>query len=274
MMKHCIIGDLHGCYDELMQLLELAAVDLTQEQLWFTGDLVGRGRQPLETLRFIRDLGSKAQVVLGNHDLHFLAVAEGVAPLKERDHFDSILDAPDRDELLEWLWQQPLLAQPDANTVMVHAGITPQWTLEEALLREQEVRSLFAQKDRRRELLKNMYGDQPNRWSDELSGMERYRFIINSFTRTRLCYPDLSLDFKYKEALDEAPAELTPWFELRHDENLTILFGHWAALMGQTNRQNILGLDTGCIWGNQLSLLKLESNEFFQASCDAYRRSN
>ncbi|MFM2482932.1 symmetrical bis(5'-nucleosyl)-tetraphosphatase [Celerinatantimonas sp. YJH-8] len=272
-MKHCIIGDVHGCYDELMQLIDMAQVDLSHEQLWFTGDLIGRGKQPLETLRFIQHLGHRAQVVLGNHDLHFLAVANGIAPVKARDHLEALLKAPDREELFEWLWQQPLLAQLDTDTVMVHAGITPQWSQTEAILRAQEISNIFADRQNRHELLAQMYGDTPNRWDETLSGMDRYRFIINSFTRMRCCYADLSLDFQYKEAPEQAPDGLKPWFELRKDRD-NIIFGHWAALMGAAPHANIYALDTGCIWGNQLSLLRWETKELCQTSCPAYRRSN
>lgn len=264
-MKHCIIGDVHGCYDQLQQLLELADVDLNQEQLWFTGDLVGRGPQSLETLRFISSLGEQAQTVLGNHDLHFLAVAEGISPLKAKDKLESVIKAPDKDELIDWLWQQPLLAQLNENVIMVHAGITPQWNLSEAIERAKEVEHLFAQPEIRLELLQRMYGDHPNYWQPSLSGFERYRFIMNSFTRMRCCYSDLSLDFKYKEAPENAPESLHPWFDYRKDET-TILFGHWASLMGKTHKHNIKALDTGCVWGNQLTLLRFETEQIFQVT--------
>ncbi|MFM2479552.1 symmetrical bis(5'-nucleosyl)-tetraphosphatase [Celerinatantimonas sp. MCCC 1A17872] len=270
---HYMIGDLHGCYDELRQLLEIADINLDDNQFWFTGDLIGRGNQPLETLRFIRSLGKNAQVVLGNHDLHFLAVADGVAKLKAKDKVDALLSAPDSEELIDWLWRQPLLAQLDRQTVMVHAGITPQWSLEKALACADEIHNLFVQPQLRHELLTHMYGDEPNLWDDNLEGSERYRFIINSFTRMRFCYSDLSLDFAYKEGLENAPKGLTPWYKLRNDQT-TIIFGHWAALMGKVDNPQVKAMDTGCIWGNQLSMLEWETGQLYQTQCEAYRRSN
>ncbi|MFM2486740.1 symmetrical bis(5'-nucleosyl)-tetraphosphatase [Celerinatantimonas yamalensis] len=272
-MKHYMIGDLHGCYDQLRQLLTLANVDLSQDILWFTGDLIGRGEQPLETLRFVRSLGAQAQVVLGNHDLHFLAVADGIARVKPRDKLETLLDAPDREDLIDWLWHQPLMAQLDEKTVMVHAGITPQWSISEALARAKEVQQLFSQEQHRHNLLQSMYGDEPNYWQDDLSGAARYRFIINSFTRMRYCYADFSLDFTYKEGPEQTPATLKPWFDYRHDES-TIIFGHWASLMGQTKMPQFKALDTGCIWGNQLTMLEWETGQYYQTQCELYRRSN
>lgn len=262
-MKHYIIGDLHGCYDELQTLLQTANVDISKDELWFTGDLIGRGPKPLETLRFIRSLDAKAQVVLGNHDIHCLAVASGIARNKSRDQLTSLLDAPDSHELLEWLWQQPLLAQLAPNAVMVHAGITPQWTFEQAIEYADEVHQIFCDPQLRQTLIAHIYGDQPNKWHHELTGIERYRFIINSLTRMRFCYDDYRLDFAYKGALSSAPDQLTPWFKLRQD-NLTILFGHWAALMGKTADPRYIGLDTGCIWGNELTMLEWETAQFYR----------
>jgi len=233
-MANCFVGDIQGCYDDLRRLLDLAAFDPDQDVLWLCGDLVARGPDSLNTLRFVKGLGNRAVTVLGNHDLHLLAVADGVAPLKKKDKLQSLMDAPDRDELLEWLRHRPLLAEhPDLPIMMVHAGISPAWDVRTARNCAREVESLL-RGDQYSWLLHNMYGDQPDGWKDDLVGIDRYRYIINTFTRMRFCYFDGRLDFKCKKGPKESTPGLRPWFEQRehHVDDPILVFGHWAALMG------------------------------------------
>jgi bis(5'-nucleosyl)-tetraphosphatase (symmetrical) len=255
------IGDLQGCYDELQTLLERVSFDPAHDRLWFTGDLVNRGSRSLECLRFVHSLGSAALTVLGNHDLHLLAVA--LVPRtkpKAKDTLEPILNAHDRDELLDWLRRQPLMHQDSTlGYVLLHAGLPPQWDIQLAADCAAEVESALRDDDVSRELFANMYGDQPDRWSDSLTGMERLRFITNCFTRMRFCDAQGRLDLKQKGTLDRAPNGLYPWFKApdRRSQGTRIIFGHWSAL-GFYERDNVLGIDTGCVWGDRLCAVRLD----------------
>lgn len=268
-MATYIVGDIHGCYDELQQLLEIADFNSAEDELWVTGDLVARGPKSLETLRFLKGLGNRSRVVLGNHDLHLLAIHQGLQANKKKYQLSPILNAPDCDELLTWLRQQPLLRRhPEFNFVMVHAGISPQWTIKQAEKLAGEVEQ-HLQSDNFKWLLKEMYGDHPESWSDELKGIERQRFIISAFTRMRYCFLDGALEFDNKLAPEHTDdSELKPWFEIETlDRSSDILFGHWAALLGRVNQSGIYGLDTGYIWGNSLTMLRWQDKQLFSLAC-------
>ncbi|NOX91443.1 MAG: symmetrical bis(5'-nucleosyl)-tetraphosphatase [Gammaproteobacteria bacterium] len=263
------IGDIQGCYNELMSLLELIRFDPANDQVWFTGDLVN-----LQVLRAVRELGDSAVTVLGNHDLHLLAVAEGHARLHKNDTLDDILSAPDRDELLAWLRQQPLLHyDPVLNAALVHAGLPPQWNLATAQACAKEVETVLRDSDYA-EFFQHMYGNQPDVWRDDLSGRDRLRFITNSFTRLRYCDAAGRFDFKAKGEPGTQPAGYLPWFEVpgRRSENVRIVFGHWSTL-GFCREHNIVSLDTGCLWGKQLTAVRLGGNDaVFCVECLGCRR--
>lgn len=262
-MATYIIGDLHGCFAEFQQLLAKADFDPTHDNLWLTGDLIARGEDSLACLRFVKNLGSRAKTVLGNHDLHFLATALGIKKVKPKDKIDAILNAPDRDELIDWLRRQPLLAE-HPEFVLTHAGISPEWDLATARQCAREVESAL-QADDYGELLAQMYDNQPDRWSPDLQGIERLRYAINVFTRMRFCFPDKRLDFDCKLPPSEVQSDLKPWFELDNPlfSAQNIIFGHWASLIGYPTPPNIYALDTGCVWGNHLTLLRWEDKALF-----------
>ncbi len=263
-MANYIVGDIQGCLDELQSLLEQVDFRPGKDTLWCVGDLVARGPKSLETLRFIRSLGESAKTVLGNHDLHLQAVALGIKPVKAKDKTGEILTAPDAQELLEWLRHQPLMAS-HKEFVICHAGISPQWDLIQAQTAADEIQAIL-QSPEWPALITNMYADTPTRWSKHLQGIKRYHYIINAFTRMRFCYPDGSLDMFCKLPPGEVDAaELVPWFTLVDQTRLhkTILFGHWAALMGYQG-EKVIGLDTGCVWGEKMTMLRWEDKCFFE----------
>jgi bis(5'-nucleosyl)-tetraphosphatase (symmetrical) len=251
------IGDVQGCFAELQRLLEKLHFDPAADRLWFTGDLVNRGPRSLETLRFVRALGDAAVTVLGNHDLHLLAVAHGVSRTRRRDTFGDVLGAPDRDELLDWLRRQPLLHR-EGGFYLIHAGLPPQWSAEEAERHAAEVEAVLAGEDYP-EFFRHMYGDQPDLWSDSLEGWDRLRFITNCLTRIRYCEHDGRVDFKQKGAPGSQPPLLMPWFAVpeRRSKGENILFGHWSTL-GFYAEQGVFCLDTGCLWGGELTALRLD----------------
>jgi bis(5'-nucleosyl)-tetraphosphatase (symmetrical) len=258
------VGDIQGCYSELDALLTQVGFSNNSDQLYIAGDLVARGPNSLETLRFIKSLGKQAKVVLGNHDLHLLAVYRGLKKVKPQDQLDALLSAPDFTSLMTWLIQQPLIQKlPDENTYMSHAGLSPQWTvkqaLEQAQIAQQHLTSATSQY-----WLSNMYGEQPASWSEANDELSRFRFTINALTRMRYCHADGSLDFSCKESPNNAPKALSPWFEFGHiNENTQWIFGHWAALMGNCPAKNIYALDTGCVWGQHLTLLRWHDKQLF-----------
>lgn len=262
------IGDIQGCFQALEKLLRLIRFDPVRDRLWLVGDLVNRGPQSLAALRWASRMGECVIMVLGNHDLHLLAVAEGYAPLHRSDTVQDILAAPDRAELLDWLRRQPLLHLED-NFVLVHAGLLPQWTPRQARELAAEVEAALAG-DHYRDFLAHMYGNHPNHWHDDLTGIGRLRVITNAMTRLRFCTQQGMMEFAHKGRPEEPPPGLLPWYEVpnRASGDATVIFGHWSAL-GLRLAPNLLALDTGCLWGGFLSAVRLEDREVFQVSCRA-----
>lgn len=264
------IGDLQGCLDPLLELLDAIERDAPGRPLWFCGDLVNRGPQSLETLRFVRDLGDRAVSVLGNHDLHLLAVAHGIRRAHRNDTLDPILTAPDRDALLEWLRHRPLAHHAHAH-LLVHAGVMPAWRVADTLALAAEVEAGLRGADVRG-FLSTMYGNEPARWSDALEGADRRRLVINALTRMRFLTRDGAIDFSHKEGADNAPDALVPWFDApdRRTHDTTMVFGHWSAL-GLRLRDNLVALDTGCVWGGALTAVELApkgaARRRWQAAC-------
>jgi bis(5'-nucleosyl)-tetraphosphatase (symmetrical) len=260
------IGDVQGCYDQLMRLLERCGFDERRDRLWFVGDLVNRGPQSLATLRFVRGLGDRAVTVLGNHDLSLLVVAEGAHKGHASDTFGDVLAAPDRDELLDWLRRQKMM-HAENGRAMVHAGLLPQWSIDRALDLAREAETALRGPGYG-ELMRNLYGNQPARWSDHLAGYERLRIIVNAMTRMRLVAPDGTLQFGHKLGLDTAPAGYLPWYDApdRASRDTPVVFGHWAAL-GLLVRDDVVCLDSGCVWGRQLTALRLENRQLIQCDC-------
>ena len=273
-MSTYAIGDIQGCYDELQQLLEQLHFDPAQDRLWLTGDLVNRGPKSLQTLRFVKGLGESAVTVLGNHDLHLLAVWQHKHKhFKSNDTLGPIFKADDSEELLQWLRQQPLMHyDAELDYAMLHAGLPPQWDRDEALARAAEVEAVL-RGEKFHEFLGHMYGNKPSRWSDNLQGWDRLRFIVNCFTRMRFCREDGKLDLKNKGKLENAPKEYAPWFELsgRRSRDQRLVFGHWSAL-GLYQCNNVNAIDTGCLWGGTLTALQLERGELTSLPCKGFKR--
>lgn len=265
------IGDLQGCLDPLKRLLDRLGFEPGVHRLWFTGDLVNRGPDSVATLRFVKSLGEAAVTVLGNHDLHLLAVAEGFQAARRGDTMQEVLDAPDAAELLAWLRHRPLIHH-DAGHLLIHAGLPPQWDLDTALACAREVEAVLRGADYR-ELLRGMYGNEPAEWQDELAGLERWRFTINALTRLRYCTPEGRMDFRDKGAPGTQAAGLVPWFEApgRKSAGLEIICGHWSTL-GQFSRDGVHSLDTGCVWGGRLSALALDTHRFVSVDCPGAQR--
>ena len=260
------VGDIQGCCTELQQLLNLIRFDPQADRLWLVGDLVNRGPDSLGVLRLVKSLGEAAIVVLGNHDLHLLAVAAGVAPLHRSDTFDEILAAPDRHELMSWLRHQRLLHVQD-NVVLVHAGLLPSWSVAQAQLLAREVEAALRGADHL-QFLAHMYGNHPAQWDDALSAYPRLRVITNAFTRMRICTPQGEMEFKFKGEMQDVPAGYLPWFEVpnRASADATVVCGHWSAL-GLKVTPRLITLDTGCLWGGALSAVRLEDRRVFQVMC-------
>jgi bis(5'-nucleosyl)-tetraphosphatase (symmetrical) len=261
------IGDVQGCYDALQRLLDSFNFDASRDRLWFAGDLINRGPQSLATLRFVRGLGERAITVLGNHDLHWLAVAHG-GRRGRRDTLDELQNAADRDELVDWLRRQPLL-HAENKTVMVHAGLAAQWTVETAKSCAAEVEAALRSDDYAR-LLQQMYGDKPDRWDPALNGIDRLRFTINCLTRMRFCDADGRIDLGPKGTPDTQGEGLMPWFAVpgRRWAGATVISGHWSTL-GRVHwpEYGIWGLDTGCIWGDRLTALRIDDCRIFDIPC-------
>jgi bis(5'-nucleosyl)-tetraphosphatase (symmetrical) len=254
------IGDVQGCFDELQALLDLIRFNPERDRLWFAGDLVNRGPMSLETLRFVRDLGDRAVSVLGNHDLHLIAAAHG-QPLDNDDHtLDAILEAPDRDELIDWLRRQPLLHH-DASLgfTMIHAGLPPQWDLATAQHCAQEVEAVL-RGEQLVTFIAHMYGNKPGKWSKDLAGWDRLRFIVNCLTRLRFCDAKGRLKLKHKGPPGSQPAALQPWFEIpgRASRDMKIIFGHWSTL-GERDDPGIYPIDSACLWGGALTALRIDT---------------
>ncbi|MFT5082895.1 MAG: bis(5'-nucleosyl)-tetraphosphatase (symmetrical) [Lentisphaeria bacterium] len=263
------VGDIQGCLDSLRSLLNLVGFSKQRDYLWVLGDLVNRGPDSLNTLRYIKELGSAAQIVLGNHDLHLLATAATNSPLRRKDTLSDILKADDRDELMTWLKSWPLVHRDSTlGYAMVHAGIPPIWNIEQALKYSNEIERVL-QSEQAASFFKAMYGNEPTKWRDDLSGMPRLRLITNYFTRMRFCTAQGKLELTTKTDLVLPPKGYKAWFEHKNHrcKPEKLLFGHWASLMGETNTDNFIGLDTGCVWGGALTMMRLEDGVKFAVDC-------
>lgn len=260
------IGDLQGCQKSLLNLLDIFDFDVKADRLLFVGDLVNRGPDSLGVLRFIKNLGDAAISVLGNHDLHLLALAEGFGRIHKGDTLEAILAAPDRDELLHWLRHQKLAWRED-TFLMVHAGVLPDWSVGDTLQRAAEAEAAL-QGPHYRDFFAQMYGNAPVAWDDNLQGIERLRMIVNTFTRLRYCSVTGEMDFHQKGAPGTQPAGWMPWFEVpgRKSVEATIIIGHWSTL-GLINRPGLIALDTGCLWGGKLTAVRLEDRQVFAVAC-------
>ena len=261
------IGDVQGCFGALQHLLDALGFVRTRDRLWFVGDLVNRGPDSLDTLRFVKNLNEGAVTVLGNHDFHLLAVASGYAKKHRSDTLDAVLAAPDREELLTWLRHRSML-HVEGRRVMVHAGLLPQWNIAkaqslahevEAALRGANWRGFFAA----------LYGDRPDCWSDELRGPDRLRVIVNAMARMRFCSAGGTIELRTKGETARAPSGFFPWFDApgRASNDHTIICGHWSTL-GLKLRPDLLALDSGCVWGGSLSAVRLEDSKVFQVQCE------
>ena len=260
------IGDLQGCFGSLQKLLDETGFNRSRDRLWFVGDLVNRGPQSLEVLRFIKSLGNAAVCVLGNHDLHLLMVAEGCAKRHKEDTLAPILDARDREALLAWMRHRPII-HVEGEYAMVHAGLLPSWTAARAAELGKEVEQAL-RGPAWPELMAHMYGNEPDHWDDSLDGYDRLRVIINAMTRLRICTADGRMEFSHKGRLEDIPKNYIPWFAVpgRRSAGSTVICGHWSAL-GLRAEKNLLTLDTGCLWGRRLSAVRLEDRRIFQVSC-------
>lgn len=260
------IGDIQGCFKEFEALLIKIKFDQNRDKLWLVGDLVNRGHDSLSVLRRVIALGDAAITVLGNHDLHLLAVAAGVAELHHSDTLDEILNAPDRDELLGWLRRQRMIHVQD-NIVLLHAGLMPSWSVQQAQSLANEVEQVL-RGDEYVTFLEKMYGNTPHHWDNALGGYSRLRTITNALTRMRICTAEGELQFKFKGELADIPQGYMPWFDVpqRASSNVTVVFGHWSAL-GLLVRPNVIALDTGCLWGGNLTAIRLHDRQLFQVKC-------
>lgn len=259
------VGDIQGCHTELVQLLEKLCFDPASDRLWLVGDLVNRGPGSLEVLRLVKSLGDAATTVLGNHDLHLLAVAAGVSRLHRGDTLDEILAASDRDELLNWLRCQRLL-HVEGNHVLVHAGLLPGWTVAQAASLAGEVETALRGDDYV-EFLQSMYGNKPAAWDDGLVGYKRLRVITNALTRMRICTADGKMEFDFKAEQHKIPVGYLPWFDVpgRASRDTTVVFGHWSAL-GLMVTDRAIALDSGCLWGGPLTAIRLPDREVTQVA--------
>jgi len=257
------IGDVQGCYSAMRRLLDKCGFDPAADHLWLVGDLVNRGPHSLAVLRYVKGLGKRAVTVLGNHDLHLLVVAAGHARPRQGDTMDAILRASDRDELLHWLRHQKLM-HAGHGYAMVHAGLLPQWSIKKSLALAQEVEAAL-QSDDCDKFLRRMYGNKPERWRDSLRGYDRLRVITNVMTRMRLCSESGRLEFAHKGDPVDLPRGYAPWFKVkqRRSRSTPVIFGHWAAL-GLYTGSNVFAIDTGCVWGRELTALRLSDRALFQ----------
>jgi bis(5'-nucleosyl)-tetraphosphatase (symmetrical) len=260
------VGDLQGCLEPLERLVDDLAFDPARDRLWFVGDLVNRGPDSLGCLRFVKSLGSAAVTVLGNHDLHLLCVAEGIEKARPRDTLEAVLAAPDRDELIDWLRRRPLM-HVEGAFALVHAGLLPEWPVAKARALAGEVEAVLQATGWRR-FLSRLYGNEPARWNDALAGDDRLRAIVNAMTRLRVCTPDGAMDLSFKGEPGEKYSKGIPWFDMPSRANAThaIVCGHWSAL-GLHVGENVLSLDSGCVWGRSLTAVRLSDRRVWQAPC-------
>jgi bis(5'-nucleosyl)-tetraphosphatase (symmetrical) len=271
MLPVFVIGDLQGCRGELDLLLDRIEAEAPRARLVFVGDLVNRGPDSLGCLRRIRAMADRAQIVLGNHDLHLLAVANGIRPRGRSDTLEALLAAPDLHDLLQWLRQQPLSLMAEGHLI-VHAGVLPQWTTEQTLALADEVSTVLRGSDWL-DFLAQMYGNEPAQWHDDLQGDDRLRCIVNGLTRLRFCTAQGEMEFATKEGPEQPPPGYMPWFDVpeRLTQETTIVFGHWSTL-GLILRPNVIGLDTGCVWGGKLSALRLSDRQLVQVDCPQHQQ--
>jgi bis(5'-nucleosyl)-tetraphosphatase (symmetrical) len=271
LMAQYAVGDIQGCFRALVQLIEGIRFDPAKDRLWFVGDLVNRGPDSLAVLRYIKDLGPSAVTVLGNHDLHLLAVAVGSDQLRPKDTFHNVLDARDRDEIVHWLRHRPLIYR-DNGFLLLHAGLLPQWTATDALALASEVeRALQGQEHQK--FLSALCQFEPSQWSDSLDGAFRLVAITKVLTRLRVCTPDGKMDLSFKAAPDQVRDGFLPWFQVpgRRSNDVTIVCGHWAAL-GLHLADTVLALDSGCVYGRRLTAVRIDDRQIFQVSCGAPTR--
>ena len=282
------IGDIQGCYEDLQNLLNKISFNPIKDKLWFVGDLVNRGPDSLKTLRFVKKLGSAAQIVLGNHDLHLIAIYHGIKKNKDSS-INDILKAPDSKELIDWLRKQPLLHyDKETKFTLVHAGIYPLWKLKQAKVYAKELEHVLRGDDYL-DFIKHMYGNKPAKWSNKLKGWDRLRFICNSFTRMRYCKKKGELEFDENGVPGSQSNKLVPWYEFpeRVSKKKKIIFGHWSTLgyfiqpNGLTLVNNVYATDTGCVWGGKLTALKIDvdidgdtSTKFISVDCPQRSKPN
>lgn len=276
-MSNYVIGDIQGCYKALKKLLRKVKFAPGLDTLWCVGDLINRGPDSLNTLRFLQDIDDSTNIVLGNHDLHFIAINEGCAPPRTKDTLGKLLRARDHQELSDWLRTKPLAHYESLDTdygitnfLMIHAGVAPGWSIQKTLNLAAEVEFALRSPDYKA-YLKHMYGNTPEFWFNELDGLDRLRVITNYLTRIRFCNNIGALDLSIKEGLGFAPSGYRPWYESEKiTPQATILFGHWAAIEGFTNRKKVFALDTGCVWGRELTLMRLEDKQRYTVSGRMY----
>lgn len=279
-MAQYFIGDIQGCHHAFQQLLLQVDFSASRDTLFLLGDLVNRGPDSAAVLRQCMAWGDAVQAVLGNHDLHLLAAARGMRKSSRRDTLANVLEAPDRDALLDWLRQQPLARswtdRHGQQVLMVHAGVQPSWTLEQTLALSREVQQVLTSPDLPR-FLQVMYGNLPDRWSEDLRGDDRLRVIVNTLTRLRFCTADGRMDFDSSESAEQAPPGLMPWFMCpdRRTAQDVVAFGHWSTL-GLINLPQLMALDTGCVWGGQLTAVRvqddLQQRQLSQIDCEQAQR--
>ena len=262
-MAHYAVGDVQGCHAELCELLELIAFSPRDDRLWLVGDLVNRGPSSLAVLREVMALGDAATIVLGNHDFHLLTIAYGLRKPHRGDTFDDILAAPDRDAVVEWLACRPLVVADD-DRLMVHAGLLPSWTPATALALSGEVEAVMASADRHA-FLEALYGDEPRRWRDDLTGVDRLRAIVNVCTRLRYCAADDTMEFREKRGPAHTPDGFRAWFAqpARKSAGATVICGHWSTL-DLMLAPNVAMLDSGCVWGGPLTAIRLPDRRVYQ----------
>lgn len=259
------IGDVHGCFPELLKLLDLIKFDSNKDTLWFTGDLINRGKRSLEILRFVKSLGDKAIMVLGNHEIYTLFLQYHQHLLKKFPHIEEIFAAQDSNELLNWLKFRPVLHYDAvSNFVLVHAGLPPEWDLNLALALAHELEEAL-RSDNNAEFLLHIEGNKPNKWDEKLTGIDRLRYIVNALTRMRFSTLDGRLNLTCSAKIGLQPKNCVPWFQVpnRKNKNLKIIFGHWAALEGLVGEAGVYAIDTGCVWGGSLTALRLEDEKRF-----------
>jgi bis(5'-nucleosyl)-tetraphosphatase (symmetrical) len=266
-MSTYVIGDVQGCLEALRELLERIAFNPARgDRVWLTGDLVNRGENSIGMLRWCMQHDAAVVAVLGNHDLHLLAVAEGFVPPHRKDTIHDILDAPDRAAVLDWLRRRPMVHR-EGDWLMVHAGLLPEWSADQAEALGHELESVLRGPGYR-PFLRDMYGNEPRHWHNRLRGQDRMRLVANAMTRLRYLHADGGMEFQHKCSPADAPAGLIPWYDMpgRASRDAKVLFGHWSTL-GLLVRKDVVALDTGCLWGGQLSALRLEDGRLFQTAC-------